>query len=125
MQAASLALSRHLPSIPFTAQALVQFQKIKGKCQMIMHPSAPAGRSVNDGIHLDEFSLHYSSVDDAVAILLHLGKRAMMAKIDLKSALWMIPVHCADWDLLGMHWRGQYYVDTCLPFGLHAAHSYL
>ena len=92
---------------------------------MIMHPSAPAGRSVNDGIHPDEFSLHYSSVDDAVAILLHLGKRAMMAKIDLKSALWMIPVHCADWDLLGMHWWGQYYVDTCLPFGLHAAHSYL
>ena len=31
----------------------------------------------------------------------------------------MIPVHCTDWDLLGMHWQGQYYVDTCFQFGLH------
>ena len=88
---------------------------------MIMQLSAPAGRSVNDGIHPDDFSLHCSSVDDAVAILLHLGKGALMAKIDLKSAFRMIPVHRADWDLLGMHWRGQYYVDTCLPFGLRSA----
>lgn len=68
---------------------------------MIMHLSAPVGRSVNNGIHPDEFSLHYNSVDNAVAILLHLGKEALMAKIDLKSAFHMIPVHCADWDLLG------------------------
>ena len=88
---------------------------------MIMHLSAPVGRRINDGIHPDEFSLHYSSVDDAVAIRLHLGNGALMAKIDLKSASRMIPVHCTDWDLLGMHWRGQYYVDTCLPFGLRSA----
>ena len=60
-------------------------------------------------------------MDDTVAILLHLGKEALMAKIDLKSAFGMIPVHCADWDLLGTHWWGKYYVDTCLPFGLHLA----
>ena len=60
-------------------------------------------------------------MDDAVAILLHLGKGALMAKIDLKSAFCMIPVHCTDWDLLGIHWREQYYMDTCLPFGLHSA----
>ena len=68
------------------------------------------GRSVNDGIHPDEFSLHYSSVDDTVAILLHLGNGALI-----------MPVHCADWELLGLHWRGQYCVDTCLPFGMHLA----
>ena len=59
-------------------------------------------------------------MDDVVAILLHLGKAALMAKIDLKSAFRMIPVHCTDWDLFGMHWRGQYYVDTSLPFSLHS-----
>lgn len=26
-----------------------------------------------------------------------------------------------DWELLGMHWKGAYYVDTCLPFGLRSA----
>ena len=71
-------------------------------------------------MHPDEFSLHYSSVDDAVAILLHLGKGALMVKIDLKSAFRMIPVHCTDWDLFAMHWQGQCYVETCLPFGLRS-----
>ena len=52
---------------------------------MIMCLSPPAGRSVNDGIHPDDFSLHYSSVDDAVAIFLHLGKGALMAKFILMN----------------------------------------
>ena len=86
-----------------------------------MHLSAPAGKSVNDGIPPDEFSLHYSSVDDAVTILLHLGRGTLMAKFDLKAAFRMIPVHPADWNLVGMHWQGQSYVDTCLPFGLRSA----
>ena len=109
------------PIYPLQCSGLGAIPKKNGKWRMIMHLSAPAGRSVNDGIHPEEFSLHYSSVDDAVAILLHLGKGALMAKIDLKSAFRMIPVHYADWDLLGIHWRGQYYVDTCLPFGLRSA----
>ena len=37
------------------------------------------------------------------------------------APLCMIAVHCADRDLLGMHWHEQYYVDTCLLFGLHLA----
>ena len=67
------------------------------------------------------FPFTTAQVDDTVAILLHLGKGALMAKTDLKSAFRMIPVHRADWYLLGMHWRGQYYMDTCLPFGLRSA----
>ena len=26
-----------------------------------------------------------------------------------------------DWNLLGICWNRQYYIDTCLPFGLHSA----
>ena len=44
-----------------------------------------------------------------------------MAKVDLKSAFRMVPVHPSDWSLLGMRWREQYYIDTCLPFGLRSA----
>ena len=113
------------PIYPLQCSGLGAIARKNGKWRMIMHLSAPAGRSVNDGIHTEEFSLHYSSVDDAVAILLHLGKGALMAKINLRSAFRMIPVHYSDWDLLGIHWWGQYYMDTCLPFGLHSAHSYL
>ena len=42
-----------------------------------------------------------------------------MAKVDLKSAFRMVPVHPTDWHLLGL--RDNYYIDTCLPFGLQSA----
>eukprot|EP00731_Ephydatia_muelleri_P032887 Em0024g431a len=49
------------------------------------------------------------------------GQDALMAKIDLKAAFRLIPVQAADWVHLGICWRGQFYVDTCLPFGLRSA----
>ena len=30
-------------------------------------------------------------------------------------------VNRQDWELLGIHWRGSYYVDKQLPFGLRSA----
>ena len=44
-----------------------------------------------------------------------------MAKIDVKSAFRLLPVHPADRHLLGMEWQGGIYIDTCLPFGLRSA----
>ena len=44
-----------------------------------------------------------------------------MGKIDLKSAFRQCPVRRQDWELLGVKWRGKYYVDKCLPFGLRSA----
>ena len=58
---------------------------------MILHLSAPSGQSINDHIAKDTFSFR------------------------------MIPVRCQDWELLGMQWQGQFYYNTCLPFGLRSA----
>ena len=88
---------------------------------MIHHLSAPRGHSVNDFIPREEYTLHYSTVDDAIHSLLKLGEGALMAKIDLKAAFRMVPVRREDWELLGIYWQDQYYVDTCLPFGLRSA----
>ena len=44
-----------------------------------------------------------------------------MPKTDLKSAFRLIPIHPDNWDLLGIHWNNQYYVDLYLPFGLRSA----
>lgn len=44
-----------------------------------------------------------------------------MAKFDVEAAYRNIAVHPADRYLLGMKWRGQYYVDLALPFGLRSA----
>lgn len=44
-----------------------------------------------------------------------------MGKVDIKSAYRIIPVNPSDRYLLGMHWKGKYYVDLALPFGLRSA----
>ena len=40
-----------------------------------------------------------------------------MAKIDIKAAYRLIPVHPADRWLLGMQFEGAIFMDTVLPFG--------
>ena len=53
----------------------------------------------------------------AVALLGRFNKGALIAKLDLQAAFPMVPVLASKWELLGMHWHDNYYVDTCLPFG--------
>ena len=96
-------------------------KKGSDKWRVIMHLSAPHGQSINDYISKEEYTLHYSTIDDAVNLLSHFGPSALMAKVDLKSAFRIIPVARQDWELLGLFWRGNYYIDTCLPFGLRSA----
>jgi hypothetical protein len=95
--------------------------KKNGKWRVIMHLTAPKGSSINDFIDKEAFPIHYATVDDAVAMVSRYGKGCMMAKIDLKAAFRMVPIAAEEWDLLGLHWKGMYYVDTCLPFGLRSA----
>ena len=42
----------------------------------------------------------------------------MLSNLTIKSAYRIVPVHPDDKPLLGMHWKGELYVDTCLSFGL-------
>ena len=44
-----------------------------------------------------------------------------MSKTDVQSAFRIIPVHPLDWELLGMQWKGLYFFDMVLPFGLRSA----
>ena len=92
-----------------------------GKWRLIMHLSHPPHHSVNDGIDIRDFPLHYSTVYDAIASVMCLGRHSLMAKLDVKSAFRLCPVRPADHHLLGMKWRGQYYFDRVLPFGLRSA----
>ena len=93
-------------------------KKGSDKWRVIMHLSAPHGQSINDK---EEYTLHYSTIDDVVKLLSHFGPSALMPKVDLKSAFRIISVARRDWELLGLFWRGKYYIDTCLPFGLRSA----
>ena len=66
-----------------------------------MDLSYPEGGSVNDGITPELCSLWYPSVDNAVKVVLALGRGARLAKFDIQSAYRIIPVHPSNRQLLG------------------------
>ena len=78
-----------------------------GKWQLIADLSSPDGASVNDGIEKDLCSLSYITVDTAADRALALGRGALLAKLDIKQAYKMVPVHQEDRFLLGMNWEGK------------------
>ena len=95
--------------------------KKSGKLRLIHHLSVPAGVSVNDGIPKDLYSLRYVTIDDAINMILRLGRGTLLAKIDIRNAFHLCPVRPEDQPLLGIYWRQQYYYDLVLPFGLCSA----
>ena len=73
------------------------------------------------------FSLSYVTVNEVASLVAKLGRGAILAKIDVKSAYWNVLVHPLDRPLLGIHWKGsvywkgRVYCNGMLPFGLHSA----
>ena len=92
-----------------------------GKWRLITDLSFPEHRSVNDGIDSHLCSLQYTSVEKVATAAMGLGRGALLAKLDVKSAYRLIPVHPLDRPLLGIEWQGSVYVDGMLPFGLRSA----
>jgi len=92
-----------------------------GKWRLIVDLSHPKGHSVNDGISKPLCSLKYVTIDEAIKAIVQLGQGALLAKIDIKSAFRLLPVHPTDRHMLGMQWSDGIYIDTCLPFGLRSA----
>ncbi len=113
-----------LPSIPeltVSPIGVIPKRNRPDKWRLIVDLSSPKGRSVNDGIDSSLCSLAYASIDDAVGILRTLGTGALMAKLDLKDAYRVVPVHPHDRPLLGMQWKEGVFIDATLPFGLRSA----
>ena len=89
--------------------------------RLILDLSSPEGWSVNDGIDPDLCSLSYVSIEDAARAIVESGPGSKLAKIDIKNAYRIVPVHPEDRLLLGMVWDEGLYVDAVLPFGLRSA----
>ncbi len=92
-----------------------------GKWRLITDLSNPEGNSVNDAINPDSCSLSYISVHDVARAALKLGKGALIAKIDVRSAYRLVPICAYDRRWLGMRWKDHILVDGMLPFGLRSA----
>lgn len=92
-----------------------------GKWRLITDLSFPAGGSVNDGIDPANCSLQYTSVEKIAVAAQSLGAGALLAKLDVRSAYRLVPVHRRDRPLLAVTWKGGIFVDGMLPFGLRSA----
>ena len=79
--------------------------------------SFPYGASINDFIDPDSCRTAYQPFEKAVQMVASQGTGCFMAKADIKSAFRNIPMARADLHLLGIKFKGKYFVDTCLPFG--------
>lgn len=99
----------------------VVIRKKDGGWRLILDLSFPFGNSVNDGINKDDFSLAYSKVSDAIALIVKTAEGELIEKVDNKSAYRKIPVHPHDRHLLGMYWRNNYNADLILHFGLRSS----
>ena len=94
---------------------------ITGKWTVIVDLSSPEGASVNDAIDPELCSLSYCGVEDAAKEITRQGRNAVMAKVDVKSAYRVVPVHPDDRWLQEIKWEGSLYIDTTLAFGLRSA----
>ena len=91
-----------MPGVQINQFGVIPKPHQPGKWRLIVDLSHPEGKSVNDGISSDLCTLQYTRVDDVVRQLLQLGPGALMAKLDIKSAYRIVPVHPQDRFLLGM-----------------------
>ena len=67
--------------------------------------SSPKGISINDFICDSELSVQFDTFDKAVDIVAKLGRGTLLAKLYIKSAFRICPVHPANWHLLGLSFK--------------------
>jgi len=105
-----------LPDLRISPIGLVP-KREPGEYRLIHHLSYPEGSSVNHFIDDKLASVTYTSFDQAISMVQELGSSSLLAKADIRSAFRLIPISHHDFNLLGIQFDGQYYVDMCLPFG--------
>ena len=57
----------------------------------------------------------------AVEAIRQTGRGSFLAKVDVRQAYRIVPVHPEDRPLLGMMWEGSLFVNSALLFGLRSA----
>jgi Reverse transcriptase (RNA-dependent DNA polymerase) len=89
--------------------------------RMIFDLSCPHGQSVNDGIPREFGTLQYESFQHALRLVAQTGPNCLLLKKDLKTAFRQVGVSPLDWHLFIFSWRGKYYIDMFLAFGLRTS----
>ena len=104
------------PQVQVSPLGVIPKSHQPNKWRLIVDLSSPEGKSVNDCIDKSLCSLSYVSVDDLAEIIRRVGHKALLAKLDIRSAYCIVPVHLEDRQFLGMQWKGKLFIDTAPPF---------
>jgi hypothetical protein len=95
-------------------------KKDPGKVRVIHHLSYPFhGDSVNESIVDEKMSIQ--NFGHAARAVVRYGRGAMLIKLDVEAAYKQVPVRRDDWPLLGFKWKGKWYYERVLPFGLKSS----
>ncbi len=112
----------HPPLDFFVASPLSAVPKRNSaKIRVIHDLSWPPGTSCNDGIDPYDYSLSYLKFDDIIGKIQSFKKPCWLAKQDLKAAFTQIIAQPKCWNQVGFKWHANYYIYTCLSFGLRSA----
>ena len=91
--------------------------KPTGAVRIILNLSSPAGRSVNEGIDINDFPTSMSSTSDWLRALNKAGRHAKMSKVDWSDAYKHLGVRLEDTNLQWFSWLGMAFKELCLIFG--------
>ncbi|CAC5420125.1 unnamed protein product [Mytilus coruscus] len=108
---------KNMPISTLRTSPIGMVNKSDWSLRLIMHLSFPNGCSVNDFVDPNETSVKYTSFDEVIDMVSSLGKGARLGVQDIKSAFRLLPISPGDFDLLGIYFDGNFYVDKSLPFG--------
>ena len=115
---------------PFLSKPFDQFQisrfgvipkSTEGEWRLILDLSYPKGASVNDGISDSDAHVQYLNLDTVIEKIVEGGRGTLLSKFDVAHAYRNVPINEEDRPLLGMQWRGKFYVDLTLSFGGRSA----
>ena len=113
-----------------TSPLMTSPKKNSHQRRVILDLSFPHGTSVNTGIPRDTYlgtpyKLHLPSAQDLRDLILTQGAGCHLWSLDLKRGYRQLRVCPLDWPLLGIQWKGQYYFDTAVPFGIRWGAMYM
>jgi hypothetical protein len=87
----------------------------KESWRLINDLSSPHLNSVNDGIY--HMPTKWQLIHHALQLMSGMGRGCHLAKMDVKSAYRLLPIHPTDWHLFGCVIENLLFIDTYMPFG--------
>lgn len=100
---------------------LVPNKNESGSFRLIHDLSFPKRFSVNFWTPPEYTSVSYQNIETVIELVQENGFKCLMSKAEIQDAFRLIPIHPAEYHLLGFQWDGQFYHDAALPMGASAS----